>query len=170
MGALSTLGNGLNHMPGEFKQYFLNNLAGGCDFDMKGQIFNDIGLIKTLVEGPLAQYGQQKFWKFLLGYWHLKKIRDIAGIGNKFALRMEANIGNFCSVTQLYHMFYCWMFDEAKFWRFLFWACNAGTTPAGAMHMTRVVEAFKQKHLLFTSPSVCIIKLGDPFPFCQPEE
>lgn len=160
---------GFSHMPSEFKAYFWNNPAGGCDFDLKWTIINDMGFLKTVLVGPIPQYGIKKFMNFLVGSWDSKRIREIPGVGNTFAMRMETNLGPYCSVRQLYHIFYSWAFDEAKFWRFLYWACNAGTIYAGDRHMTRAVAGFTQKHILFTNPSANI-KVGDPFPFSDSEE
>ncbi|XP_052079173.1 uncharacterized protein LOC127717538 [Mytilus californianus] len=141
----------LNILPPEFWDYFMNNMPGGCDTGLKiyTMLTNKGEILKMLGE-PTQKYAYDyvKRLHFLLSNLNDISIEETPGIWNCYADRLKKKLRNYCSVTQLYHMFCCWIYDKTKFQRFLRWACDAEISNAGFSHIRRAVTAFRQKYCL----------------------
>lgn len=149
----------LNQFPADFREYFLNNMPGGCSSDMKLTVISNMGRLWQVLVKPVKQYGWKKFCDFLLDSWDYKTIIELPGIGDIYAARLQLVLGNYCSVRQLYSMFLCW--GVVKFSNFLNWACQAEISNSGPSHIDRTVAAIEQKHRLSHNLPVYLI---DPNP------
>lgn len=141
-------------VPIAYHHYFINNLPEGCDTGLK--IFTFItnkGEVLKLLGEPTHKYSYDyvKRLHFLLSNLNDLSIDEIPGIWSCYADRMKTKLRNYCSVTQLYHMFCCWINDKNKFQMFLRWACDADISSAGFFHIRRAVTAFRQKYCLLNN-------------------